>query len=146
MDRLAFLYGDEQAEDLASQLFVRLEAFGAQHPELQADLADPSERLTERDAILITYGDQVIEPDKAPLVTLAEVLETYAKGAITGVHILPFFPYSSDDGFSVIDYAEVNPDLGDWPDVERLGATFPPHVRRRDQPHLPAECLVSRPS
>ncbi|MBN1247078.1 MAG: alpha-glucosidase C-terminal domain-containing protein, partial [Anaerolineae bacterium] len=55
---------------------------------------------------------------------LAEVLETYAKGAITGVHILPFFPYSSDDGFSVIDYAEVNPDLGDWSDIARLGRSF----------------------
>ena len=43
---------------------------------------------------------------------------------ISAVHILPFFPYSSDDGFSVIDYTAVNPALGTWDDVRRLGETF----------------------
>jgi sucrose phosphorylase len=52
------------------------------------------------------------------------VLEKYARGVITGVHVLPFFPYSSDDGFSVIDYTAVNPDFGTWADVERLGRNF----------------------
>jgi sucrose phosphorylase len=40
------------------------------------------------------------------------------------VHILPFFPYSSDDGFSVIDYAWVDPELGRWSHIEELGADF----------------------
>jgi sucrose phosphorylase len=52
------------------------------------------------------------------------VLEAHIKDVITGVHILPFFPYSSDDGFSVVDYTAVNPDLGAWTDVERLGCNF----------------------
>ncbi|HEY75382.1 MAG TPA: sugar phosphorylase, partial [Thermoflexia bacterium] len=82
------------------------------------------DRLTEKDAVLITYGDQVTEPGKRPLVTLTEVLEAYVANAITVVHLLPFFPYSSDDGFSVIDYTAVNPDLGTWEDVERLGRRF----------------------
>ena len=102
---------------------ARLTEFQDAHPQLQERLP-PEERLTERDAILITYGDQVSEPDKPPLATLAEVLTEYAKDAISGVHILPFFPYSSDDGFSVIDYTTVNPDWGDWDDVERIGVHF----------------------
>ncbi|MGC9523391.1 MAG: sugar phosphorylase, partial [Anaerolineae bacterium] len=124
VDHLTFLYGADRAGEIGMELFATLDDFAERHPELREDVPDASQRLTERDAILITYGDQVQEPGKAPLATLAEVLETYGASAITGVHILPFFPYSSDDGFSVIDYTEVNPDLGDWSDIERLGESF----------------------
>jgi sucrose phosphorylase len=118
LDHLTFLYGPERAETLMKRLNCILE----QVSRPAAPQAD--ERLTERDVILITYGDQVTERDKPPLQTLAEVLEEHVEGVITGVHILPFFPYSSDDGFSVTDYAAVDPDLGDWTDVERLGGSF----------------------
>ncbi len=124
VDHLAFLYGEDVADEIWPRLRGKLAAFAEECPELRRDVPPPSERLTERDAILITYGNQVSEPDRLPLVSLAEVLETYAQGAITGVHLLPFFPYSSDDGFSVIDYTQVNPDFGDWSDVARLGETF----------------------
>jgi sucrose phosphorylase len=43
---------------------------------------------------------------------------------VNGVHLLPFYPYSSDDGFSVIDYKQVNPALGVWDDVARVGQNF----------------------
>jgi len=124
-DHLAFLYGAERASALFERLRDILDAFRMRNPELRT-LAErrARERLTERDVLLITYGDQVTEPVRPPLQTLAEVLESCAKGSITGVHILPFFPYSSDDGFSVIDYSVVNPDLGTWADVERLGRSF----------------------
>src|SRR5438132_452260 len=80
--------------------------------------------LTQRDALLITYGDQVREPDAAPLQTLGEFLEEHAAGAVSGVHVLPFYPSSSDDGFSVVDYRAVDPELGTWDDVCRLGRRF----------------------
>ena len=51
-------------------------------------------------------------------------LETYLEDAITGVHVLPFFPYSSDDGFAIIDYLQVNPTLGDWEDIKRIASRF----------------------
>ncbi len=81
-------------------------------------------RLTERDAILITYGDQLHEPDRVPLRTLAEFCEQHLRGVVDGLHILPFYPYSSDDGFSVIDYKQVNPALGSWGDVARIERHF----------------------
>ncbi len=81
-------------------------------------------KLTQRDAILITYGDQVHEPGRKPLQTLVDFCQAYLKGFISGIHILPFFPYSSDDGFSVIDYSSVNPDLGSWDDILHLGKDF----------------------
>ena len=80
--------------------------------------------LSERDLLLITYGDQVQEKGKAPLQTLAEFCETYLNGIIGGVHILPFYPWSSDDGFSVKDYRAVDPALGDWEHIQRMGRSF----------------------
>jgi sucrose phosphorylase len=44
----------------------------------------------------------------------------YARGAISTIHVLPFFPYSSDDGFAVINYQKVNKDLGDWNDIKKI--------------------------
>jgi sucrose phosphorylase len=78
----------------------------------------------ERDAFLITYGNTLSSEGESPLKTLHNFLHDKLDGAITGVHILPFFPYSSDDGFSVINYREVNPDLGRWEHVEAISQEF----------------------
>ncbi len=78
----------------------------------------------EKSSILITYGDMVTDEGQAPLVTLESFLKEHLSGVISGVHILPFFPYSSDDGFSVIDYRQVNPELGTWEDIERIAREF----------------------
>ncbi len=120
---LTFLYGPAAGTRAWDALAPRLDAFRAAHPDLQQ--APPiQERLTERDAILITYGDQFREPGRPPLRTLADFLERYLGDAISGVHLLPFFPYSSDDGFSVIDYRQVDPALGDWEDIHHLGTRY----------------------
>ncbi|MDY6878583.1 MAG: alpha-amylase family glycosyl hydrolase, partial [Chloroflexota bacterium] len=125
LDHLTLLYGAERVPVLLERLQAILTQFRQRNPQLVArESKAPQERLTEQDAILITYGDQVAEPGKPPLRTLAEVLEKYIQGIVTGVHVLPFFPYSSDDGFSIIDYTVVNPDFGDWADIERLGRYF----------------------
>lgn len=126
LDHLTFLYGAEQAPALLKRLSAFLARFRQRNPQLLAaeECPPPRERLTERDAILITYGDQVTEPGKPPLQTLTEVLEKHIKSVVTGVHVLPFFPYSSDDGFSIIDYTVVNPNFGTWADIERLGCNF----------------------
>ncbi len=125
LDHLTFLYGAKRAPVLLERLRAILAQFRERNPRLAArERLAPQERLTERDVILITYGDQVTERGQPPLQTLTEVLEKYIKSAVTGVHILPFFPYSSDDGFSIIDHTAVNPDFGTWADVERLGRHF----------------------
>ncbi len=79
---------------------------------------------SERDVILIVYPDQVQKPDQAPLHTLHSFIEKYLKGLITGVHLLPFYPWSSDDGFSVVDYRTVAREYGDWADVKAIGDHF----------------------
>lgn len=79
---------------------------------------------TEKDTIMITYGDSLLKSGEMPLKTLKLFLKQYCQPHINGVHILPFFPYSSDDGFSVIDYSSVNEGLGDWSDIEAISSEF----------------------
>ena len=75
---------------------------------------------SERDVIMITYGDSVQKDGEKPLKTLQRFLQEHIGNTINGVHILPFFPYSSDDGFSVIDYSSVNEGLGSWDDISNI--------------------------
>ena len=81
-----------------------------------------SNHWTQEDHILITYGDSILEDGEKPLQTLQRFLDKQLGDSINGVHILPFFPYSSDDGFSVIDYSSVNESLGDWSDISEIAS------------------------
>jgi sucrose phosphorylase len=81
------------------------------------------ERWNQRDVVLITYGDQVRSDSLNPLQTFQRFLADWDLPArINTVHFLPCFPYTSDDGFSVVDYRRVDPDLGTWNDVHAIGA------------------------
>nr|NIQ08981.1 sugar phosphorylase [Gammaproteobacteria bacterium]NIW93222.1 sugar phosphorylase [Phycisphaerae bacterium] len=120
LGHLAFLYGSERAPSLLNQLEKIISDFQHRYPDLAAHTGP---RVTEKDAILITYGDMV-RGEGSPLRVLASFLERYLAGLVNGVHFLPFFPYSSDDGFSVIDYWKVDPALGSWDDVALTGRHF----------------------
>lgn len=78
----------------------------------------------QADIFLIAYADILSRPDEKPIRTLHQFLNAHLKGAVNHVHLLPFFPYSSDDGFSVIDYRRVDPDIGSWTDIENLSKDF----------------------
>ena len=122
LELLTAVYGEGKAREVVPRLDQLLAQHRANLPSVQSTSRKLS--VTERDALLITYGDQVAEPGQPPLKTLAGFLEQHARDAVSGVHILPFYPYSSDDGFSVIDYVQVDPALGAWDDVARLGQNF----------------------
>ena len=88
-----------------------------QHPNQQ------SARWNQRDVVLITYGDQIHSESLNPLQTLHRFLrEWQLPPLINTVHFLPCFPYTSDDGFSVVDYRMVDPELGTWSDVHAIGS------------------------
>ena len=80
--------------------------------------------LSEKDVVLITYGDQLSCDNESKLKTLNKLLIENLKDEISIVHILPFYPYSSDDGFSVIDYYSVNEEIGNWEDIKNLSNNF----------------------
>lgn len=74
--------------------------------------------------ILITYPDQFGRAGEKKLVSFEKFSQKYLKGVFDVIHFLPFCPYSSDDGFSVIDYRKLEDSLGDWEDLQRLGEDF----------------------
>lgn len=78
----------------------------------------------QSDVLMITYADSIKKAGKAPLKSLGEFMNRELKGTIKGVHILPFSPWSSDDGFSVIDYDAVEPSYGAWEDIEALSKDY----------------------
>ena len=111
--RLSVLYGPDVAGVLAS-----LEHLLSKH---QAQYNRPPATLwSEQDCILITYGDSLRRDGEVPLQTLSGFLQQRMSDVFSALHILPFFPFSSDDGFSVIDYRQVNDELGDWNDITEL--------------------------
>lgn len=84
-------------------------------------ISSPESRLwSHKDVILITYGDSIKKEGEKPLAVLKGFLDDQLYEEISVVHLLPFFPYSSDDGFSVIDYLQVDPGLGTWKEIEEL--------------------------
>lgn len=106
----------ERAEEVLDALVALAERWA---PRLgPADKGRPDEGT----AYLITYGDAFRRDGEAPLHTLADVLRTHVRDAVTDVHLLPIYPWTSDDGFGVVDHREVNPDLGTWGDIADLRA------------------------
>ena len=90
----------------------------------QQSIGQPYNKWTEKDCWVITYGDSIVQKGIAPLKTLHHFASEQLKGTINGIHILPFFPYSSDDGFSVINYSQVNENLGNWTDIKTIASDF----------------------
>ncbi len=119
---LKFIYED-QAEGLADRLERLLNGY---REHLSApDGFQPGELpLSQSDSVMIAYGDSIHGADGSPLSHLLRFMDEQLDGIVSGVHVLPFSPYSSDDGFSVIDYREVDPELGSWDDIEALADEF----------------------
>ncbi len=124
---LEFIYGRSVGPSVARKLsrliatdFARLEP-PRSHPagSLRGDLP-----FNQDDVFLITYGDQFSAAGQPPLRTLAELASHYLSPIVSGLHILPFFPATSDDGFSISDYVGVDPALGSWKDVEAIGGSL----------------------
>ncbi len=113
------IYGPEKAEAITDQL---LDA--ANMSENSAPVAFGTSKWDQSDVMMITYGDSIIREGRKPLRELKSFLVRELRDTLSNVHVLPFNPYSSDDGFSVIDYKAVNPELGSWEDLMAIGEDF----------------------
>ena len=128
-DRLCFLYGEAQAKQYLPELERILKVYYAHKPPAKIAAEQnfvSANRFTEQDVILITYGDLIRSEKSSPLASLVHILEEVPgfKKAINTLHILPFFPYSSDRGFSVTDFRTVDPKLGSWQDIAKIGDSY----------------------
>lgn len=122
------LYGHERAAPLLEVLAVRLAAARAARAGSDAGATAPARTegasFDERDVWLIAYPDQLHEPGRTPLASLGDFLASRYAGALNGVHVLPFHPATSDDGFAVADFARVDPAFGSWDDLTALSRSF----------------------
>lgn len=122
---LQSIYANVSLEKSVSELATELiESMGLTNDH---DIVEPKHHCNywdEQDVMMITYGDSIMHGHEKPLFTLHRFLQTYCKNTINKVHLLPFYPYSSDDGFSVIDYSSVNEALGEWSDIRRLADDY----------------------
>ena len=116
---LTVIYGEDGHDGLGDRLIDAMQ--------LREHFFDPvpfTNHWSERDVAIITYGDSILPSEGAPFAELTRFLRGRLNDAISIVHVLPYFPWTSDDGFAVSDYDRVNPDLGDWSDLEALSQDY----------------------
>ena len=113
--------GEERLKKIVDDL---IGAIGASAAPVQTGPAHPADLWSQRDIALITYGDSIVDGGSKPLKVLRDFCEKWLANCVTWVHILPFFPWTSDDGFSVLDYSSVNQALGDWNDINDIATDY----------------------
>jgi len=116
-DLLRKIYGEETVSPALDRIAPIIEKYTANKRKKES-------YFSQEDVVLITYGDSLKKDGEAPLATLHEFANRYLKDAVSNIHFLPFFPYSSDDGFSVMDFFEIDPELGTWQEVVSIGQDF----------------------
>ena len=116
---LSHIYPQQDVQAIADRI---LALTGRGKPHNDTPVAD--RYWNEGSIAVITYGNNFSRGDEKPLRTLLRFLRKYLRDLTDIVHILPFFPSSSDDGFAVTDYDEVNEELGDWGDIECISGEY----------------------
>lgn len=115
--RLKNIYGELYSVEQLDALSLRIEELVNKVKQL--DIKIPK-AIDHKDAYLIAYGDSFKRDGEMPLETMDSFNKDYLKDIISEIHILPHFPFSSDDGFSVIDYEKVNPEFGTWEMINKI--------------------------
>ena len=111
-------------DELTEALLKEMKLESVSHKAASHDQIRPSDLWDQSTTVMITYGDSFLAAKEKPLITLKHFLDEHCEGLINSVHILPFFPFSSDDGFSVMDFSSVNEALGDWADIESISQDY----------------------
>jgi len=119
VSRLKGLYGETIGAKTSERVFQII----ADHQDMRSrSVLGPY--WTHKDIVLISYGDSIQSPSQPPLQSLRSFLNRNLPTEFSMLHILPFFPYSSDDGFSITDFRTVDPKLGDWEDIAAIEENY----------------------
>jgi glycosidase len=122
-DHFRNIYSKKDVTVFIERLQALLNKYGLREQEFKP----VDENWTHKDHILITYADMIscdIDESRSPLAKQHQFLKEFLQDQISTVHILPFFPSSSDDGFSVIDYRRVDEEFGSWKNIEKMSGDF----------------------
>ncbi|CAH8242478.1 sugar phosphorylase [Vibrio aestuarianus] len=115
--KVAKLYGEAGATEITDDILALMKKWQDKAPQYQ-------NWVDQRTSYLITYGDSFSTQAEPTLTTMKSFADRYLKDTLSNIHILPMFPYTSDDGFSVVDYRQVDPNLGDWEQLNALSENF----------------------
>ena len=96
--------GDGELESLAASILAATGIDEARMADVQSQLPGSDE------VVLITYGDTFIEQSQPHLRSLQAVWNSHFASVFSTVHVLPFFPSSSDGRFAVVDYRSIDRD------------------------------------
>ncbi len=114
-------HSDEEIEFVWSQLLQIIQRNNA----IEISEESPSAELWDSSsAILITYPDAVFNAGDSSLKTLRDLIEKYLDGLCSVIHILPFLRFTSDGGFAVSSYKEIEPRFGEWEDIRNLSKNY----------------------
>ncbi|MHA7231515.1 alpha-amylase family glycosyl hydrolase [Vibrio campbellii] len=116
-NKVAKLYGEASATEITDDILALMKKWQDKAPRYQ-------NWVDQRTSYLITYGDSFSTQAEPTLATMKTFADRHLKGALSNIHILPMFPYTSDDGFSVVDYRQVDPNLGNWEQLNALSENF----------------------
>ncbi|OPH54165.1 sugar phosphorylase [Vibrio campbellii] len=116
-NKVVKLYGEASATEITDDILALMKKWQDKAPQYQ-------NWVDQRTSYLITYGDSFSTQAEPTLATMKTFADRHLKGALSNIHILPMFPYTSDDGFSVVDYRQVDPNLGNWEQLNALSENF----------------------
>ena len=109
---------------LAKKLLETMRLGSSRYDGASHDSLHPCDLWDQSSTIMITYGDSFLSPNEKPLITLKHFLDEHCEGLVNSVHILPFFPFSSDDCFAVMDFSSINEALGSWEDIQSISHDY----------------------
>lgn len=125
--KLRYIYGEEKGKETFEKIQRKMLDFSKKKPtklKYRDAYYQPLDRFTQKDAVLITYPDSFQATDSPPLQVLRRFAVKRLINTFNTIHILPFYPSSSDRGFSVMNYKKVDSAFGTWDDISSLSKDF----------------------
>lgn len=114
IEKIKYLYKDYNAEDIYIQIVNAMKSF----EEIK------SKARSKSPTIMITYATSIKDGNKPALESMEQFLDNYVGDSVEGVHFLPFYPFTSDDGFSVVDYTKVDGKAGTWDNLTKISKNY----------------------
>ncbi len=116
---VAEIYGKSVAKDICKKIEDIVKIYAKRKHSIKKT---PS--LSEKDVVLICYADNIRYKNEPSLKVMDNFFNEFLGDRISYIHFLPFFPYSSDDGFAITNFRTVNPKYGSWKDIRKISRKY----------------------
>ena len=113
--RLNFVYKNEKTE---SEIEYYTRCILSLINKFKENYKASKKHVSQETFLLIAYADSIKNRNEIPLKIFQKFFKQNLKNFFEILHILPFYPASSDGGFSVTNHKSVNKDFGSWKDIK----------------------------